>query len=360
MNNQHTLAPISTTQPSTVGKGRVDLVKSDFDALLVQKGYDVYLDKVVWCPCRRVADRQPLSSCRNCGGTGYVYINRYKTRMVIQSMNIDTKFKEWSEERVGQARITARDEENLTFMDRITVIGAETTTSQVLFPRVFDGEVKIKTTYSVSVVDEMYAFESNGTPLKKLYENTDYTIVDNIITLSDTYSTWEDFTISIRYRHEPSFHVIDMVRETMNTIISTSTGEKKTVMPISAVARRSHYVLDEQNYNGDLLLDNSYKHTGCGATSIETTPPPTLFRLSHPTSTSVVLNWQDPSTSETNFILERSGISGIWEQIAVINPNVSTYTDTVTASTVYFYRIATRKSEKQSVWAGPIGLTTNA
>jgi hypothetical protein len=359
MNNQSSLAPINVTQPSTAGQANVSLVKSDFDALIAQKGYEVYLDKVVHCPCRRVGDHQPMSSCRSCGGSSYTYINRYKTKMVIQSMNYDTKYKEWSEERVGSAKITARDEENLAFMDRITVIGAETTTSQVIFPKNYYGSIKGKVIYDIKAIEEIFAFVGDNQKLKKLEVNIDYTLSGNIITFVNSYSNWEDFTVSIRYRHEPTFHIIDLVREVMTTPKVKGGVEIKQSMPVSAIARRSHYVLDEQNFSGDYLLDNSYSINNCKNKSDILIDPPAKFRLQHPTSTSIILNWNDVTTTETSFVIERSGLDGIWTQIAITVPNTITYTDTVTANTTYFYRMATRQGEKQSIWTNSLGITTN-
>lgn len=357
--NSNSLAPISTTQPSTLGKGRVDLVKSDFDAAIVQKGYDVFLDKAIRCPCRRIADRQPLSSCRNCGGSGYVYLNRHKTRMIVQAMNTSTKFKEWSEELIGSVRITARDEENISFMDRITMIGAEVITSQVLHPTEFNGEVRGKVIYDIKEIYEIFTFTSDDQPLKKLEENIDYTIGGNVLTFNTSYSSWENFTVSVRYAHEPTYHIIDMVRESMTTKVKIGGQEKAVVMPVSAVGRKSHYVLDEQNYNGTYILDNSYDASGCGDKKINTVDAPTKLRLQHPTNTTIDLHWNDVD-DETSYIIQRAGLDGMWSQIAVVNADTITYSDTVLPETTYFYRIASRKDATQSVWSDVTGITTNA
>ena len=298
MNNQNSLDPIILTPAPTAGKGRVDLVKSDFDAAIENKGLPVYLDRVVWCPCRRVADRQPLSSCKNCGGSGYVYINRFKTTMMVQAMNVSTKFKDWSEEKVGTVRITARDEDNIAFMDRITVIGVEMISSQVIFPKEFYGEVKGKLIYEIKSIQEIFTFEADSKKLVKLEINADYTIDGNVLNFNSRFSTWENFTVTVRYKHEPSFHVIDMVRDSMTTKILSASGETSVEMPVSAVGRRSHYVLDEQNYSGDYLLDNSYDLTGCGGNKEIEVPPPTMLRLSNPTATEIALTWVDPSEEE--------------------------------------------------------------
>ena len=65
-------------------------------------------------------------------------------------------------------------------------------------------------------------------------------------------------TISIRYIHAPQYHVIDVKRDVMVSPTYESQGKRLAQMPISAQGRRAHYVLDRQNYKGDLIFDNSY------------------------------------------------------------------------------------------------------
>ena len=88
------------TPPNTVGQPSVQLVKNDFDVAIEKKGYRVYHDKASKCPCASKNGGAPQSNCKNCGGSGWFYINRTRTRMVVQSMNINTTNKEWSEERM--------------------------------------------------------------------------------------------------------------------------------------------------------------------------------------------------------------------------------------------------------------------
>lgn len=255
---------ITQTPPNTQGKARVDLIKSDFDALVWQKGYDVFLDKAIKCPCRNVPDAQGLSNCKNCGGSGWLFINRKKTRMVIQSMNIDTRYKEWSEEKLGTARITALNEEQLAYMDRITVATGMITTSQVLFfKKHSDGKWRAMCIYPILELVDAFIFDKPEDPLIKAEKGQDFEIVNkNWIELSETHTQKEHPTISLRYRHNPMFHVVDLTRNVMTTKAIQKGKDIDTSMPLSAVAKLAHYVLDEQNFNGDYLNDNDYSE-GC-------------------------------------------------------------------------------------------------
>lgn len=269
---------ISQTPPNLNGQARADLRKRDFDAAVWNKGYDVYLDKALRCPCRNKNDHQALSSCKNCGGSGWVYLNRYKTKMVLQAMNLDTKFKEWSEERLGTVKITSLTQDELSFMDRITVIDGHSIVNDVIYPVNYFGELRARVNYEIQEIDEIFLFESTGVKLKRLVEATDYEILldandkkTNLLKFNAQYNQMADMTVSIRYQYAPQFHVLDVTRQVMATqeVNKSTGGDIVTQMPISAMGRRSHYVLDEQNYTNDFLLDNNYDIHECGFTTTE-------------------------------------------------------------------------------------------
>lgn len=371
MSSNSTNKPIiQQTPPNLSGQSRVDLRKNDFDAAVWQKGYDVYLDKALRCPCRNSHDHQALSSCKNCGGSGWVYLNRYKTKMVLQAMNLDTKFKEWSEERIGTVRITALTKDELSFMDRITLIEARSIVNDVVYPEDYYGELRARVNYQIHEIDEIFMFESNGTLLKRLSEGVDYDILQNsqgdptnILRIDQQYANKENLTISIRYQHSPQFHILDVTRSIMNSQqVDKSSGQDITKQfPISAMGRRSHYVLDEQNYNKDFLLDNSHASSlsECLVGNPDRPNIPQDFRIDHPTNSSVNLYWEDVPT-EDSYIVQRKEAGGAWVQIALLGQDVVTYNDaTVMPSGTYYYRIAAREGSAQSEWSEEIGITTN-
>jgi hypothetical protein len=251
------------TPASIVGKPDVNLVKSDFDALIEQKGYDVWHDHAIKCPCASKNGASPQSSCKNCGGSGWFYINRTKTRIVLQSMNVNTQQKEWSEERLGTANITARSEDRLSFMDRLTLINSESEHSQVVFLEKQPDTNKLYGTlrYNPVEVYSIFLYQGVNTPHKLLEKDVDYNIDRNQIKLVNIeYGSVANPTISVRYRHNAEYTVLDLPRDVMvSTIKDPCTNEKKDVQfPISAIGRRSHYMLDRNDYTNDNLLDNSF------------------------------------------------------------------------------------------------------
>lgn len=261
-NLKSTSSVIAQTPPVTQGKARVDLVKSDFDALVWQKGYDVYHDKAIKCPCRNLPDGQSQSSCKNCGGSQWVFVNRTETRMVVQSINKDTKFKEWSEEKLGLAKITAMQESKIAFMDRIILRNSLATTSHTLFARVHaDGKLRCKSVYDIESIDFIYLFAGVGNKLT-VVPSDKYTIDDGSwITLSDDYLSISNPTISIRYNHHPAFHINEVSRSIIDSYVIQKTDDIQRdqirPFPVHAVGRLAHYVLDEENYSNDRLFDNS-------------------------------------------------------------------------------------------------------
>ncbi len=57
------------------------------------------------------------------------------------------------------------------------------------------------------------------------------------------------------------------------------------------------------------------------------------------------LNWRDNSSDELGFIIERK-TNGEFEQIAIVDSNVTFYSDTgLSASTIYTYRIVAFNSD---------------
>jgi len=250
------------TPPNVVGKPQVNLVKSDFDALIEQKGYDVYHDHAIKCPCASKDGASPQSSCKNCGGSGWFYINRTKTRMVLQSMNVNTKLKEWSEERLGTANITARSEDRLSFMDRLTLIDSESEHSQVIFLEKQPDTNQMYGRLRYDPIEAYSVFLYVGVEDKHqlLVEGTDYVIERNMIkTLNIAYGSIEHPTISVRYKHKAEYTILDLPRDVMVSSIKDCSGKAKDVQfPISAIGRRSHYMPDRNGYSNDTLLDNSF------------------------------------------------------------------------------------------------------
>jgi titin len=116
---------------------------------------------------------------------------------------------------------------------------------------------------------------------------------------------------------------------------------------------------------------DSFNGAGAGApsnTSAATTltsaavipGPPSNLTVSGATSSSLTLNWNDNSLTETNFNVEKI-VNGNWTPLISLPANTTTYTDTgLAASTGYFYRVNASNGAGPSGYAGPSNGTTLA
>lgn len=109
-----------STPPNLIGQPDNKLFrKNDFDSLIWLKGYSVIIEQAIACPCRGKSG-SALPTCQNCLGLGWVFVNPVETKALITSINVNTKFKEWSPELTGTVQITVRDEDRLSFFDKVT------------------------------------------------------------------------------------------------------------------------------------------------------------------------------------------------------------------------------------------------
>jgi len=89
---------------------------------------------------------------------------------------------------------------------------------------------------------------------------------------------------------------------------------------------------------------------------------PSNLSASTVSSSEIDLNWQDNSSTETGFIIQRAtSATGPWSQIATAGANVTSYANTgLNASTTYYYKVCAYNSSGSSGFAGPASATTTA
>lgn len=236
--------------------------KEGFETAIWQKGYNVIHEKALKCPCKSKNSNQQ-SDCKNCGGTGWIFINPTETRMIIHSMNRSTKFKDWTEENLGTVSISAMIRDELSYMDRVVITDSKAFFSEVIYPKkMSDSNTMFAfTTYKIKAFFYVGLFVNVDSALTKLVEDTDYTFDGNKFYLNESFFTDEnqDTSITIRYSHAPEYHVLDLPRESMQSF-SNGGGKQEELLdlPISAVAKRAHYILDMENIANSRLVDNSF------------------------------------------------------------------------------------------------------
>lgn len=250
---------ITQTPPNLIGTPRIDFNPEDFDIFLQQHGYDIEYQRSVRCPCKSKGSDNTIK-CRNCGGTGYVFINPIKTRAAVVSINATTKFKEWSEEKLGTVSITLRSIDYIGFMDKIIILDSQGIQAEVLYPIVYNDQLFSFTIYNINSIVDIFMYNGDDKPLKKLIEGVDFSFTEgeNKILFNAAYKATDNFTISVAYRHYLAFNVIDLPHNIRNNYVIQQAGEDKNIIfPTQAIAKRSHYILDAPDYN-ERLFDNSY------------------------------------------------------------------------------------------------------
>lgn len=250
-------------QETSSNTNRADLNKSDFDLIVYQKGRDVTYERGLQCPCKSKSGNQ-LSTCRNCGGTGWLFINPLKTRMIVTQLAVTSDYKAWSEESRGTISITSTEDIHLSFMDKITLENADAIYNEAIYFTLSEDQLYYYAYSAYPLISILYCgfFKGDTSPLQRI-KLEDLEIDGNWIkipvgVLDSAVKTQEGISATIKYIHAPVFYVIEMKRETMQSYKLIGGGEKNQDFPISALARRGHYVLSPVNLNGESLIDNSY------------------------------------------------------------------------------------------------------
>lgn len=258
---------MSGLQETSNNFNRADLNRSDFDLLIQQKGRDVIYERGLQCPCKSKSGNQ-LSTCRNCGGTGWLFINPINTRMIITQLAVTSDFKPWSEEARGTINITCIESINLSFMDKITLPEADAIYNEAIHFTLSEDQTYYFAYSAYPIKDTIYCgfFQGDNNPLQRIESNA-IDINENWIriqasSLNQLVLQQNGISATLKYKHSPVFYVIEMKRETMQSYKFTG-GEINQNFPISALARRGHYVLDPIKLSGEGLVNNSYQEAVC-------------------------------------------------------------------------------------------------
>lgn len=221
-----------------------------------EHGYEVYVDKSMYCPCRD-KNGSPLNTCQNCGGTGTFFFNRKETKMLIQAINSDFKFRPYSMEEVGMIKISTMNVDRLSYGDRVMMKNIQSLLSETVHLFKKNGKLYGRFSYEIIDIEEVFLFKSEAEPLIRLTSD-DLTITENIVEFPFEYASLLEPTAAIRYNHRPAFHVVDIARE--NVYLKAGTNEiptKRERLPLLYIAKRAHKIEEKINI-GVSQIDNSY------------------------------------------------------------------------------------------------------
>lgn len=246
-------AVLSITPDTTGGIPTPNFRKVDFETAITRKGYNVCVEKALRCPCVDKASGSALPSCKNCGGTGYFFVDMRKTKLLMHSITAKKQYATWTVENAGTVSITARAIDKMCYMDKITMIDIDSEYNQLITTyKDEDKNLNIgKLHYNPIKIFDVYGFDSVEKPL--IYVPCeDYKINGNFLEISPEYQC-ESF--SVRYLHNPVFHIIDTNRESMVQVNLRGKGLEN--LPANYIGRRADIVIDIENLNQDRLFDNT-------------------------------------------------------------------------------------------------------
>lgn len=249
--------------PNRIGTPRVDFKANDFETLIWDKGYDVLVYKGVRCPCNKGREGA-LSTCQNCLGLGWVFINPLHTKAIITSINKNTKYKYWSPELTGTVAVTLRNSERLSNMDKIVLSDRTSVYSELLQEMEESGGQKfVFTSYPISSIEEVFLFNNTDSKLKKVSDSeysisggNPYVLKLNILEYPENFND----IVSVRYKHNIQYNVVDLPHDVRFSIELDPNGKNQPLeLPIQAIAQKSEFLTgDSVKYDGTGILDNSY------------------------------------------------------------------------------------------------------
>lgn len=235
-----------------------DFQEQEFDVLFRDKGYNVIHERAIQCACKGKGS-DSLSSCQNCGGSGWFFVNPTQTRMIITSMQLDRQYDEQARLDVGMAYITSRASDKIAFMDKISLIDSLTVHHEVLFPQLDTSIYRASTHYDIKDVEYIGLYNGDKNKLIRLQEGTDYTYSNNVIDFGSIVVA-DDKKITIRYRHNPVFHIWDNPRETAVSLLVKGSSRRDVLqLAVKGIGKRSHMIANAENWIGNRLLDNSWE-----------------------------------------------------------------------------------------------------
>lgn len=249
-----------------------DLVKvgwdvGRFNGLINNHGYHAFIERALRCPCVDRANGQALSTCKNCLGRGWFFVDKRETVIVAQGMANLRKNSDTGEINHGTARITTRAIDKLGFMDKIILTELEAYYSEILKPTIYENELIAYPVYEPLTITNIYLFVGENTKLMPLKPNQ-YEVKGNhikfndsildFVSVTDMNQKMPEVTISIRYSYNPVYHVVDANRELtkVREMKCGYTDDRLTEIPISVTARKAHYIFDAQRYGAE-MFDNS-------------------------------------------------------------------------------------------------------
>lgn len=259
--------PITAQTPPSLDLPKPTWDVGKFEGLIYNMGYDAFLERALRCPCVDKATGQALSTCHNCMGRGWFFVDKRQTRVVAQSMQNLRSNTQSGEINRGTVRITARASDKLGFMDRVMLLDLKAWYTEILNPTMYQGELIAYPVYEPLEITDIYLYAGTDVKLIPLTPNQyevqgnrilfDSSLID-LVPVDDMNQKFPEMTISIRYSHYPVYHIITEERSLTKVRekgCSFTDGQLRQV-PMLYTGRMAHYIFDAIKYN-DSVFENS-------------------------------------------------------------------------------------------------------
>lgn len=209
------------TAPNLVGTPNVPLFQREaFDSLIWNKGMPIIIEHAVACPCRGRSG-SAKSSCLNCLGVGWFFIDPIETKAIITSINRQTKYQQWSPELTGTISVTVEDDFKISFYDKIILKSRTGILSEVKpLLSVTENDITRRfafMSYKVDKIKAVHLYNSDTTVLLKL-DPADFTVNEfngSAIELNPGVELPAPFNgvISVEYDYVVSYIAVDIPHE---------------------------------------------------------------------------------------------------------------------------------------------------
>lgn len=265
--SSHNKPIVYTPEYSDFSQNRPQLDKREFEESIDSHGQKITIEKATKCPCVGKDSGQPKINCINCGGFGWFFYNKRESRAVIQKVNRGNKYMSWNEMDYGRASLSFRPDEKLAYMDRVVNLTVLSEFSQILrLEEVSSGIYRAQTTYPIDAIKSAFLFASENAKLRVI-EPQDVTFSYNSIEIVDNpilIGCATPYTLSVRYSHNPVYHILEVTRENQITKFnSKSLSETETSfgqdfdLPVHAIAVKANIIFDKKTIYDKVTEDNT-------------------------------------------------------------------------------------------------------
>lgn len=201
---------------------RQDFDHTGFENLVYQNGLNLKLERALMCPCRRVDNGSPQTTCLNCNGSGWLFSAPTNVFGTIMSLKYEQIIQMTYPEISATANLILSESNDfrLSYFDKLTLQdGNGIIVNNIKQFKLLSNSYNKKTfqlslPFRVISIDYLILYISSNSVLKLSESDYKYENNTNTIELSDSVTSnltkqgFTDIMASIRYYHNPIYHVL--------------------------------------------------------------------------------------------------------------------------------------------------------